>query len=43
VFSCPGLVWDKEAGKAMIDEAVCSGCGLCAGVCPQGAIMRDAL
>ena len=43
VFSCPGLVWDKEAGKAVIDEAVCAGCGLCADVCPQGAIVKEAL
>jgi indolepyruvate ferredoxin oxidoreductase alpha subunit len=43
VFSCPGLVWDRDAGKAMIDEAVCAGCGLCVDVCPQGAIMKEAL
>jgi indolepyruvate ferredoxin oxidoreductase alpha subunit len=43
VFSCPGLVWDKDAGKAMIDEAVCAGCGVCAEVCPQGAIVKEAL
>jgi len=43
VFSCPGLVWDKDAGKAMIDEAVCAGCGLCAEICPQGAIVKEAL
>jgi indolepyruvate ferredoxin oxidoreductase alpha subunit len=43
VFSCPGLVWDKDAAKAMIDEAVCAGCGLCAEVCPQGAIVKEAL
>jgi indolepyruvate ferredoxin oxidoreductase alpha subunit len=43
VFSCPGLVWDREAGKAMIDEAVCAGCGLCADVCPQGAIVKEAV
>lgn len=42
VFSCPGLVWDKSAGKAVIDEAICSGCGLCAEVCPQGAIVKEA-
>jgi len=41
VFSCPGLVWDSDIGKAMIDEAVCSGCGLCADVCPQGAIVKE--
>jgi indolepyruvate ferredoxin oxidoreductase alpha subunit len=43
VFSCPGLVWDRDADKAMIDEAVCAGCGLCAEICPQGAIVKEAL
>jgi len=43
VFSCPGLVWDRDTGKAVIDEAVCEGCGLCAEVCPQGAILKEAL
>jgi indolepyruvate ferredoxin oxidoreductase alpha subunit len=43
VFSCPGLIWDRDAGKAMIDDAVCAGCGLCADVCPQGAIVKEAL
>lgn len=43
VFSCPGLVWDRDAGKAMVDEAVCAGCGLCAEVCPQRAILKDAV
>lgn len=43
LFSCPGLVWDREAGKAKIDDAVCAGCGLCADICPQGAIIREAV
>jgi indolepyruvate ferredoxin oxidoreductase alpha subunit len=43
VFSCPGLVWDRNAGKAMIDDAVCAGCGLCVAVCPQGAIVKEVL
>lgn len=41
VFQCPGLIWDQGAGKALIDEAVCTGCGLCANICPQGAIIRS--
>ncbi len=42
IFRCPGLVWDEEAGKAKIDEILCCGCGLCADICPQGAIVREA-
>jgi indolepyruvate ferredoxin oxidoreductase alpha subunit len=41
IFRCPGLVWDEEAGKSKIDEVICSGCGLCADICPQGAIIRE--
>ncbi|MBU1273860.1 MAG: 4Fe-4S binding protein [Proteobacteria bacterium] len=39
VFGCPGLAWEKESGKARIDEVICAGCGVCASVCPQGAII----
>ncbi len=41
VFGCPGLIEDKETGKAAIDEALCVGCGLCADICPAVAIMRE--
>jgi indolepyruvate ferredoxin oxidoreductase alpha subunit len=40
IFACPGLVWDKEKGKARIDDVMCAGCGVCAAVCPRGAIMK---
>jgi indolepyruvate ferredoxin oxidoreductase alpha subunit len=42
VFLCPGLVWDKNAGKSRIDEVICAGCGVCASICPQGAIVKEA-
>ncbi|MHC1585350.1 MAG: thiamine pyrophosphate-dependent enzyme [Candidatus Syntropharchaeia archaeon] len=41
VFNCPGIIWDDVARKARIDEAVCSGCGLCADLCPGGAIVVE--
>ncbi len=37
-FGCPALIWDAEGGHAAIDEAICSRCGLCARLCPEGAI-----
>jgi len=39
VFNCPGIIWDQEAQRAKIDEVVCTGCGVCATLCPRGAIM----
>lgn len=41
VFNCPGMIWDFEAQKAKIDEAVCTGCGVCAQLCPQDAIIVE--
>jgi indolepyruvate ferredoxin oxidoreductase alpha subunit len=40
-FKCPGLPWDIETGKAVINEAICSGCGVCVDICPFGAILRE--
>ena len=37
-LGCPVLTY--EQGKARIDRALCTGCGLCAGLCPKGAILR---
>jgi indolepyruvate ferredoxin oxidoreductase alpha subunit len=43
VFQCPGIVWDEIRGKAVIDEALCAGCGLCVDVCPQKALIKEAV
>jgi indolepyruvate ferredoxin oxidoreductase alpha subunit len=43
VFKCPGLVWDPITGKAQIDEAICTGCGTCADICPQSAILKETI
>jgi indolepyruvate ferredoxin oxidoreductase alpha subunit len=42
VFQCPGLIWDVQKGVAKIDEVICTGCGVCADICPAGAIVREA-
>ena len=42
IFRCPGLIWDKEKGKARIDEVICVGCGICTEICPQKAIRMEA-
>ncbi|UCC60825.1 MAG: indolepyruvate ferredoxin oxidoreductase subunit alpha, partial [Dehalococcoidia bacterium] len=41
VFNCPGIIWDQEIQKARIDEVVCTGCGVCATLCPRGAIVVE--
>lgn len=40
-WGCPGNIWDEKAGKARIDEVVCIGCGVCASLCPAGAIKLE--
>ncbi|MFC1836474.1 4Fe-4S binding protein, partial [Thermodesulfobacteriota bacterium] len=41
VLRCPGLQWDESLGKSQIDEAICTGCGVCVDICPRGAIIRE--
>jgi indolepyruvate ferredoxin oxidoreductase alpha subunit len=40
IFRCPGLVWDRQRGITRIDEVICAGCGVCADICPAGAIKK---
>ncbi|MBN1613383.1 MAG: 4Fe-4S binding protein, partial [Deltaproteobacteria bacterium] len=37
-FECPALIPDEDAGRVVIDENLCVGCGVCVNVCPVGAI-----
>jgi indolepyruvate ferredoxin oxidoreductase, alpha subunit len=43
VFRCPGLNRDEVRNVARIDEAICVGCGICADLCPSGAIVKEKL
>jgi indolepyruvate ferredoxin oxidoreductase alpha subunit len=40
IFRCPALIWDRTKHKALIDEVICAGCGVCYSICPQKAIVR---
>lgn len=41
VWGCPGNTWDYENNKARIDPVACVGCGVCAKLCPGGAIQVE--
>jgi indolepyruvate ferredoxin oxidoreductase alpha subunit len=40
IFRCPGLTWNNEKKVSQIDEVICVGCGVCASICPSGAIKK---
>jgi indolepyruvate ferredoxin oxidoreductase alpha subunit len=40
IFGCPGIIWDAEKKVSRIDEIICAGCGVCADICPAGAIKK---
>jgi len=35
-FECPAIVPQGEQGPVRIDQALCSGCGVCLDICPHG-------
>lgn len=37
-IGCPATVIDEETGKVKIEGSLCTGCGLCAQICPFNAI-----
>jgi len=39
LLGCPALI--KEDGRTVIDSALCTGCGVCAQVCPYKAIVLE--
>ena len=39
-FECPALYHDEKLGRTEIDQALCSGCGVCLAICPKGAIVE---
>lgn len=41
VWGCPGNTWDFTKNKARIDPVTCVGCGVCAKLCPGGAIQVE--
>ncbi|EFK09078.1 putative indolepyruvate ferredoxin oxidoreductase, alpha subunit [delta proteobacterium NaphS2] len=41
-FRCPGLGWDPVTKTARIDQAICTGCGVCTRICPTGALKTEA-
>jgi indolepyruvate ferredoxin oxidoreductase, alpha subunit len=40
IFRCPGLIWESQKKVAKLDEVICTGCGVCASICPSGAIQK---
>ena len=40
-FECPALVFDEVGGRVDIEASRCVGCGVCAHICPEGAIVRS--
>jgi indolepyruvate ferredoxin oxidoreductase alpha subunit len=41
ILRCPGIYWDTVGKVSHIDEVICAGCGVCASICPSGAIRKE--
>lgn len=39
LFGCPAII--KHDGKTVIDRLLCTGCGVCAQICPYAAIIQE--
>jgi len=39
LLGCPAII--KQDGKTVIDSSLCTGCGVCAQICPYEAIIRE--
>ena len=39
LLGCPAII--KQGDKAVIDAALCTGCSLCAQICPYNAIVQE--
>jgi indolepyruvate ferredoxin oxidoreductase alpha subunit len=39
-FECPALYHDEALRRTAVNQALCSGCGVCIDVCPKGAILE---
>jgi len=39
LLGCPAIT--KEDGKTVIDSSLCTGCGICAQICPYKAIIEE--
>ncbi len=40
-FECPALYKDEALGRTAVDPMICSQCGVCLQICPQGAIVEE--